>query len=138
MRGQCKQFAFSIFNVFFIYFLDAGQAGHQYEIDDKFFAPYGEQDFTNVHANVKLTLDKKNGFMLLKFDIDGTADAACDRCGNPLTMRLWEEFNIVVKTNERAVRLWQEIGFKIIGEIPEAFQHPTLGLVNAYIMYQKL
>ena len=48
------------------------------------------------------------------------------------------QFNIVVKTNERAVRLWQEIGFKIIGEIPEAFQHSTLGLVNAYIMYQKL
>lgn len=48
------------------------------------------------------------------------------------------QFNIVVKTNERAVRLWQEIGFKIIGEIPEAFQHSTFGLVNAYIMYQKL
>lgn len=48
------------------------------------------------------------------------------------------QFNIVVKTNERAVRLWQAIGFQIIGEIPEAFQHQTLGLVNAYIMYQKL
>ncbi|GHN01241.1 acetyltransferase [Cytophagales bacterium WSM2-2] len=48
------------------------------------------------------------------------------------------QFNIVVKTNERAVRLWQDIGFKIIGEIPDAFQHSTLGLVNAYIMYQKL
>jgi GNAT superfamily N-acetyltransferase len=48
------------------------------------------------------------------------------------------QFNIVVKTNERAVRLWQTIGFQIIGEIPEAFQHQTLGLVNAYVMYQKL
>ncbi len=48
------------------------------------------------------------------------------------------QFNIVVKTNERAVRLWENIGFKIVGEIPEAFQHRTLGLVNAYIMYQKL
>jgi GNAT superfamily N-acetyltransferase len=48
------------------------------------------------------------------------------------------QFNIVVKTNERAVNLWQSIGFKIIGEIPEAFKHRTLGLVNAYIMYQKL
>ena len=48
------------------------------------------------------------------------------------------QFNIVVKTNERAVRLWQAIGFQIIGEIPDAFQHQTLGLVNAYIMYQKL
>ncbi len=48
------------------------------------------------------------------------------------------QFNIVVKTNERAVRLWKDIGFKIIGEIPDAFQHRALGQVNAYIMYQKL
>lgn len=48
------------------------------------------------------------------------------------------QFNIVVKSNTRAVTLWQQMGFQIIGEIPEAFQHQTLGLVNAYIMYQKL
>jgi len=48
------------------------------------------------------------------------------------------QFNIVVKSNVRAVQLWQSIGFKIIGEIPEAFNHRTLGLTNAYIMYQKL
>jgi ribosomal protein S18 acetylase RimI-like enzyme len=48
------------------------------------------------------------------------------------------QFNIVVKTNERAVALWQHLGFRIIGEIPEAFQHKEFGLVNAYIMYQKL
>jgi L-amino acid N-acyltransferase YncA len=48
------------------------------------------------------------------------------------------QFNIVVKSNERAVRLWQRLGFQILGEIPEAFNHAQLGLVNAYIMYQKL
>lgn len=48
------------------------------------------------------------------------------------------QFNIVVKSNERAVRLWQSLGFKIIGEIPEAFNHKTLGMTNAYVMYQKL
>jgi L-amino acid N-acyltransferase YncA len=48
------------------------------------------------------------------------------------------QFNLVVKTNERAVQLWQSLGFTIIGEIPEAFNHQQLGLVNAYIMYQKL
>jgi GNAT superfamily N-acetyltransferase len=48
------------------------------------------------------------------------------------------QFNIVVKTNEGAVKLWENIGFKIIGEIPEAFQHQSLGLVSAYVMYQKL
>ncbi len=48
------------------------------------------------------------------------------------------QFNLVVKTNEKAVRLWKNIGFEIIGEIPEAFNHKELGFVNAYIMYQKL
>jgi ribosomal protein S18 acetylase RimI-like enzyme len=48
------------------------------------------------------------------------------------------QFNIVIKTNFRAVKLWQTLGFDIIGEIPDAFQHRALGLTNAYIMYRKL
>lgn len=48
------------------------------------------------------------------------------------------QFNFVVKSNEVAVKLWQKLGFEIIGEIPEAFQHKDLGLVNALIMYRKL
>ena len=48
------------------------------------------------------------------------------------------QFNIVVKSNENAVRLWQNLGFEIIGEIPEAFNHIENGLTNAYIMYRKL
>ena len=48
------------------------------------------------------------------------------------------QFNIVMKSNEIAVRLWQKLGFTIIGEIPEAFNHRQNGLTNAYIMYQKL
>jgi ribosomal protein S18 acetylase RimI-like enzyme len=48
------------------------------------------------------------------------------------------QFNFVVKSNEIAVKLWQKLGFEIIGEIPEAFQHKDLGLTNALIMYRKL
>ena len=48
------------------------------------------------------------------------------------------QFNIVIKSNVHAVKLWQSMGFDIIGEIPDAFQHQTLGLTNAYIMYRKL
>ncbi|HCM78024.1 MAG TPA: GNAT family N-acetyltransferase [Cytophagales bacterium] len=48
------------------------------------------------------------------------------------------QFNIVIKSNERAVNLWKKIGFKIIGEVPNAFQHPRLGMTNAYIMYKEL
>ena len=48
------------------------------------------------------------------------------------------QFNFVVKSNAVAVKLWQDIGFEIIGEIPEAFKHAENGLTNAYIMYRKL
>jgi L-amino acid N-acyltransferase YncA len=48
------------------------------------------------------------------------------------------QFNFVVKSNVKAVRLWQSLGFEIIGEIPEAFKHVENGLTNAYIMYRKL
>jgi uncharacterized metal-binding protein YceD (DUF177 family) len=72
----------------------------EYDIDDKFFVDYQEQDFKNCKAQVKLTLDKKNGFMLLRFEVGGKLELGCDRCGNPLPLDLWDEFNIVVKMVE--------------------------------------
>lgn len=48
------------------------------------------------------------------------------------------QFNFVVKSNTVAVKLWQSVGFEIIGEIPDAFNHSKNGLTNAYIMYRKL
>jgi len=48
------------------------------------------------------------------------------------------QFNLVVSTNERAVRLWKSFEFEIVGRIPAAFRHPTLGLVDAYVMYRRL
>jgi ribosomal protein S18 acetylase RimI-like enzyme len=48
------------------------------------------------------------------------------------------QYNFVVSTNERAVRLWQAMGFSIVGRLPGAFAHPTLGDVDALVMYQAL
>ena len=48
------------------------------------------------------------------------------------------QFNFVVKSNTVAVRLWQKVGFEIIGEIPDAFNHKQNGLINALIMYREL
>jgi RimJ/RimL family protein N-acetyltransferase len=39
---------------------------------------------------------------------------------------------------ERAVRLWQGLGFIIVGRLPGAFQHPRLGIVDAYVMMRNL
>jgi GNAT superfamily N-acetyltransferase len=48
------------------------------------------------------------------------------------------QFNFVIKSNQRAVQLWKSLGFSVIGEIPEAYRHPDLGLVPALIFHKKL
>ncbi|BFM51303.1 GNAT family N-acetyltransferase [Marinomonas sp. THO17] len=48
------------------------------------------------------------------------------------------QFNSVVSTNEVAVRLWEKLGFTIIGTIPKAYQHKQLGYVDSYIMFKWL
>lgn len=48
------------------------------------------------------------------------------------------QFNAVVETNEAAVKLWQALGFEIIGTVPEAFHHPTHGYVGLHVMYRPL
>jgi ribosomal protein S18 acetylase RimI-like enzyme len=48
------------------------------------------------------------------------------------------QFNFVVSSNERAIALWESFGFKIVGRLAEAFEHPRLGLVDAVVMYRML
>ena len=48
------------------------------------------------------------------------------------------QFNIVISSNERAVRTWQANGFEIVGRLPGAFRHPRLGYVDALVMYRTL
>ena len=48
------------------------------------------------------------------------------------------QFNAVVESNIAAVRLWQALGFQIIGTVPEAFEHRDLGRVGLHIMYRRL
>lgn len=48
------------------------------------------------------------------------------------------QFNLVVATNEQALRLWQRHGLQVIGRLPEAFRHRARGLVDALVMYRLL
>lgn len=48
------------------------------------------------------------------------------------------QFNFVVGSNERAVRLWKSFGFEIVGCLPGAFLHPRQGYVDVYVMYREL
>ncbi|MFT3694078.1 MAG: GNAT family N-acetyltransferase [Kofleriaceae bacterium] len=46
------------------------------------------------------------------------------------------QFNFVISTNTRAVALWQRMGFAIVGTLPGAFEHPSAGDVDAYVMFR--
>jgi ribosomal protein S18 acetylase RimI-like enzyme len=48
------------------------------------------------------------------------------------------QYNLVVSTNDSAVRLWKKHGFEIVGTLPAAFLHPKAGYVDAYVMYKQL
>ena len=48
------------------------------------------------------------------------------------------QFNYVISTNTPAIRLWQELGFEIVGTLPGAFRHPEKGYVDVYVMFRSL
>ena len=79
-----------------------------YELDDQFFREKGAEDLANVSANIKLSFEKNNGFMLLKFEVGGRTDVTCDRCGNPLKIDLWDEFKMLVKLVDNADEMNQQ------------------------------
>lgn len=47
------------------------------------------------------------------------------------------QFNFVVSTNP-ALELWKRHGFRIVGTLPRAFEHPSLGRIDACVLYREL
>jgi RimJ/RimL family protein N-acetyltransferase len=70
----------------------------------------------------------------------GVAQAMCSHSLGQARTRGFTamQFNFVIASNERAVRLWQRMGFAIAGRLPAAFQHPRLGVVDAYVMSRNI
>ncbi len=70
----------------------------------------------------------------------GIASAMCQHAQSEAVAMgfLAMQFNLVVATNERAVRLWKKLGFAVVGTLPGAFRHQRLGLTDALVMYKTL
>ena len=70
----------------------------------------------------------------------GVARAMCEHSLERARQRSFRamQFNFVVSSNERAVRLWESLGFAILARLPKAFLHPQLGYVDAFVMYREL
>jgi L-amino acid N-acyltransferase YncA len=48
------------------------------------------------------------------------------------------QFNAVVETNVHAVKLYESLGFEVVGTLSEGFNHPIQGYVGLHIMYRQL
>jgi ribosomal protein S18 acetylase RimI-like enzyme len=70
----------------------------------------------------------------------GVARAMCEHSLERARQRGFRamQFNHVVSTNTRAVALWQSLGFRIVGTLPQAFKHPSKGYVDSYVMFREL
>src|SRR5258706_14943621 len=70
----------------------------------------------------------------------GLATAMCEH--SPETARELGykamQFNFVAASNEAAVKLWTGLGFATAGRLPNAFNHPSKGCVDALVMYKWL
>lgn len=45
------------------------------------------------------------------------------------------QFNAVAATNSSAVRLYESLGFTVIGTVPGGFRHPDHGYVGLHVMF---
>ena len=70
----------------------------------------------------------------------GAGRALGDHCLDEARRQGYEamQFNFVVSTNTAGVALWKRLGFEIVGTLPKAFDHATLGKVDAYVMHRFL
>ena len=75
-----------------------------------------------------------------EFGAQGVGQAMCEHVLTVAKERGFQamQFNFVVAVNARAVRLWQRMGFDIVGRVPGAFLHPSQGMSDALVMYRRL
>jgi L-amino acid N-acyltransferase YncA len=140
------------------------RTGETYPFPPGISAEQARDTWTATGKHVFVAVDEPTGEVLgtyyLKPNFEGAASHICN-CGyvvselargRGIAARMCEhsqrealahgframQYNLVVSSNESAVHLWQKMGFTIVGTIPEAFRHPRLGFVDAYVMYKRL
>ena len=119
------------------YWMSDGMNTYKAVLDDKIVGTYVlKPNFPGLGSHVA------NGGYMVHPEYQGK------KIGTQMTIHSLEEarrlgfkaiqYNLVVSTNISAVKLYQKMGFKIVGTLPKAFNHMQLGYVDAYVMHQFL
>ncbi len=68
--------------------LKLGKHAYNFKVGTTFFQAFENDAFDACAFDVTLILEKKETIIVLDIQVAGTADVACDRCNDPLTLRL--------------------------------------------------
>lgn len=80
----------------------------EYKIDKKFFSFFPDSVIKDGNVDVKVEFDKKDSFFVLHFSIDGTVNVPCDRCLELFDLEIFNDFDILVKLEEREGKIGDE------------------------------
>jgi uncharacterized protein len=86
-------------NQYIVKFAGLPVGTHEFEFDvkDKFFEQFSDNEIQKANINVNLILLKQNNLMQMQFNIKGTVELDCDRCVKSYNFPLKAEANLVVK-----------------------------------------
>lgn len=79
--------------------LKTGEHLYEYDIDNSFLEEMGYigEEMKDLQCKVNLKFEKLTNLFQLKFDLDGKATVACDRCGDDMELKVWDEYDLIIK-----------------------------------------
>lgn len=81
--------------------LKVGQHEFEFELGDTFFASFEHSEISGSEINVDLHLDKQSTMMVLDFEVYGTVETICDRCGSKMKVDIDHEDRLIIKYGEQ-------------------------------------
>jgi len=89
--------------------LKIGSHDFEYELNDAFFAEFGEADFRNANVLLEVVLEKRDTMLTFDFSFEGSVETDCDRCGDPMRLLLRGHHRLIVKFGDSAQEQSDEI-----------------------------
>ena len=80
--------------------LKPGTHSFDFKLDQSFFEHYHVNDVTDSSIGVHTEMEKEDHMLVFRFDIRGNITLVCDRCGDPLSVKLKGQQSLVVKLSD--------------------------------------
>ncbi|MFT4878098.1 MAG: hypothetical protein ACI80P_000029 [Flavobacteriales bacterium] len=81
--------------------LKVGQHEFEFELGDTFFESFEHSEITGSEINVDLLLEKQSTMMVLDFEVYGTVETVCDRCGSKMRVDIDHEDRLIIKYGDQ-------------------------------------